>query len=227
MRRNRKLIRGEPMKAVLIKAPEIIAREMAAIGAGLTEDVVRQSVERGYLRRVSCDQFHPKTFPGMLHRAESISSLRHDLVVTWGWRPDCASNQELIISPDGQAAIAVVVGDINVSSEIDEPSTKYDSGSLTRRAIAVNANQLELFEVFGKPVADGHAEPRITWMLLSHIAPGEIRFELSLPIAFGEDNFVKRWSKRIIFSPIVIDGIRVPELPPFAQQPEVEVQLKA
>ena len=215
------------MKAELIKAPALVARELGAIGVGLTEEVVRQSVERGYLRRVTCDQFHPKTFPGTLHRAESISSLRHDLVVPYGWSPDCASNQELVVSPDGLAAIAVVAGDINVANEINEPSTKYDSGSLTRRAIVVNANQLDLFEEFNAPVADGHAEPRITWMLLSLIAPGEIRFELSLPTGFGEDNFVNRWRKRIIFSPIVIDGIRVPELPPYAQQPDVEVQLKA
>jgi hypothetical protein len=215
------------MKAELIKGPAPVARELEAIGTGLTEDVVRQSVERGYLRRVACDQFHPKTLPGTLHRAESISSLRHDLVVSCGWSPDCASNQELVISPDGLAAIAVVAGDINVASELNEPSTKYDSGSLTRRAIAVNANQLELFEEFKFVVADGHAEPRTTWMLLSHIAPNEIRFELSLPIGFGDDNFVDRWRKRIIFSPIVIDGIRVPELPPYARQPDVDVQLKA
>lgn len=215
------------MKAELIKAPPLVARELEAIGAGLTEDVVRQSVERGYLKRVTCDQFHPRTLPGTLHRAESISSLRHDLVVPFGWSPDCASNQELIVSPDGNAAIAVVAGDINVASEINDPSTKYDSGSLTRRAIAANANQLELFQEFNGPIPDGHADPRITWMLLSHISPDEIRFELSLPIAFGENNYVNRWQKRILFSPIVIDGIRVPQLPPYAQQPDVDVQLKA
>ncbi|HRQ14770.1 MAG TPA: hypothetical protein PK205_15825 [Promineifilum sp.] len=215
------------MKAELITASVDIARELTTIGAGLTEEVIRQSVERGYLRRVTCDQFHPKTLPGTLHRAESISSLRHDLVVAWGWSPDCASNQELIISPDGLAAIAVVAGDCNIGSLEKQPSTKYDSGSLTRRAIAVNAGQLEMSFGDPAPVADGHAEARKTWMLLSHIAPGEIRFELSLPVGFGDDNFVDSWRKRIIFSSTVIDGIRVPELPPYAQQPDVDVQLKA
>ena len=116
---------------------------------------------------------------------------------------------------------------MNVASEINEPSTKYDSGSLTRRAITANANQLEMFEKFKAPISDGHAEPRITWMLLSNISPDEIRFELSVPIAFGDNNYVNRWRKRIIFSPIVIDGIKVPQLPPYAQQPDVDVQLKA
>jgi hypothetical protein len=149
------------------------------------------------------------------------------LVVPSGWVPDCASNQELIIAPDGLSAIAVVAGDINVASETNQPSTKYDSGSMARRAIAANANQLEFFEEFEPPATDGHVEARTTWMLLSHIAAGEIRFELSVPIGFGDDNFINRWRKRIIFSPIVIDGIRLPELPPYARQPDIEVQLKA
>jgi hypothetical protein len=227
MRRNRKLIRGVSMKAKLILDPIEVAHELTAIGAGLSEDIVKQSVESGYLRRVSCDQFHPRTLPGTLHRAESISSLRHDLVVSHGWSPECASNQELIISPDGLSAIVVVSGDKNIGSDVTEPSTKYDSGSLTRRAIAANADQLDFFKVERGPISDGHAEARTTWMLLSHIAPGEIRYELSLPVAFADNNFVNRWLKRIIFSPITIDGIRIPELPPYAQQPDVDVQLKA
>jgi hypothetical protein len=215
------------MKTELIKAPVLVARELVTIGPGLTKEIVTLSVERGYFKRVECDEFHPKTLPGTLHRAESISSLRHELVVPHGWSPDCASNQELIISPDGLSAIAVVAGDINVGSEIKEPSTKYDSGSLTRRAIAANAGQLDMFEDVKAPISDGHAEARTTWMLLSHIAPGEIKFELSLPIGFGDNNFVNHWRKRIIFPSILIDGIRVPELPPYARQPDVDVQLKA
>lgn len=215
------------MKAELIKEPARITRELAAIGPGLDENIVRRAVERGYLERVNCDRFHPKTFPGTVHRAESISSLRHDLVVLHGWTPECASNQELIVTPEGLAAIVVVAGDINVGNEDNDPSTKYDSGSLTRRAIASNANQLELFPGLEAPLADGHTEARTTWMLLSHIAAREIRFELSLPIGFGENNFVNKWRKRIIFLPTVIDGDKFPELPPYARQPDVDVQLKA
>ena len=214
------------MKPKLDVKPEGVAAALAVLGPGLTHEVIKRAVESGYLKRVNCTEFHPKTLPGTVHRAESIWSLRHDLVPKHGWAPDCASNQELIISPGGAVAIAVVSGDLNVGTEV-EPTTKYDSGTLLRRAIAVNAGQGELFPETRPPVADGPAETRATWLLLSYVAGNEIRYELSLPVQYGEDNFINLWQNRIMFAPIEIDGIRLPELPPFARQPDVDVQLKA
>ncbi|MEQ1672401.1 MAG: hypothetical protein ABL893_16230 [Hyphomicrobium sp.] len=216
------------MKTELFDKLDDVAEALCALGPGLTVEIITQSVERGYLKRVSCDKFHPKTLPGTVHRAESISSLRHDLVVTSGWSPDCASNQELIVSPNGDVAIAVVSGDANVGNLTpgQNPSTKYDSGSLTRRAIAVNAGQLDFFATDDRPVPDGHAESRATWILLSYVASHEIRYELSLPVSYSDSNFIDKWAKRIVFPSIAIDGIRLPELPPYASQPDVDVKFK-
>ncbi len=215
------------MKQAIAREPEEIDQELSNMGLPGTAAIFERAVTAGYLARTGCTAHHPKTHPGTVHRAQSVCSLRNELVPLLGWKADCASNQELVVSPDGSAAIAVISGDPFTGTS-KTPSTKYDSGTLARRFVAVNqAEQGELFPEESKLAPDGPAEKRLTWVLLSYIANNELRYELSLPTNVGENGFINLWSRRIIFPAIPIGEVGLPELPPHAKQQDVDIQLKS
>jgi hypothetical protein len=93
----------------------------------------------------------------------------------------------------------------------------------------VNAKQLGLFEALENvpaPAAPAHVEQveRATWILLFHRAGDETRAELSLPVAFGEDDRVTAWRERIILGPIPRDRQLLRIQPP--DLPDLDVQVK-
>ena len=63
-----------------------------------------------------------------------------------------------------------------------------------------------------------------TWILLAHHARNELRAELSLPLAVGNDGRVSVWQERIILRAQPLDGEPVVVTPP--SQPDIDVSVR-
>lgn len=166
---------------------------------GLEKDILIDVVRQGHLAYIGCTANHPPLLPGILAWGETVRALREALFSA-SWSRSDDSNYSLVISPNGEVAIAVATGDEYTGLEYGMPSNKARKGSNTRKA--VNYNQY-CFE-FGSPenlpdtICSNDQEKRSTWILLVHRdAPREVRCELSLPDSIKEGH-IDSWKERII-----------------------------
>lgn len=165
---------------------------------GLEKDILIDVVRQGHLAYIGCTANHPPLLPGILAWGETVRALREALFPA-SWSRSDDGNYSLVISPNGQVAIAVATGDEYTGLEQGIPSNKARKGSNTRKA--VNYNQY-CFE-FGAPenlpdTGSDDQEKRSTWILLVHRdTPKEVRCELSLPASITEGH-IDSWNERII-----------------------------
>lgn len=102
----------------------------------------------------------------------------------------------------GDFAIVATTGDAVTGQSGGSPCTKYAKGIQTVRAIGRNVQltldfpELDMGEALWA-VADDAGE-MATWLLLYHVAPDEIRAELSLANGIDQRGHVSRWVERII-----------------------------
>ena len=76
----------------------------------------------------------------------------------------------------------------------------------------------------GEPIVPGPVPTdRVTWLLLIARGVDEVRCELSLPAAIGDDGRVESWSERIILAPVGRDG--EPTVSPADQEPDIVVEV--
>jgi hypothetical protein len=89
------------------------------------------------------------------------------------------------------------------------PSNRAAKGTNTEQAIWANQKQLSLFDspLALPPLAEGNNN-RITWVLLYHVAPNEIRFELSLPLKMIGGK-IRSWQERLVFPAIPLDQVNI------------------
>lgn len=183
-----------------IQVTETITRIKALFG--LTGLDIQDVVMQGFMARASCSPHHPRTYPGLAQWAETVRALR-DKTVPQGWGTSDRKNFPLSIHPGKSLVIAVQTGDGDTGLTYGSPSNRAAKGATTEEAIAVNQRQLSLFEEAPLPDIEGGGDS-IMWVLLYHVAPDEIRFELSLPsrIVGGK---IRSWEERIVFEPIKLD----------------------
>src|SRR5438132_10367074 len=87
--------------------PDEVASRLAALG--LSEELIRNAVDRGVAERRSCTRFDPPSYPGIVQWARTHRALRESLVPN-GWEADDAGNFSTVVSPDQLNAITISTG---------------------------------------------------------------------------------------------------------------------
>lgn len=142
-----------------------------------------------------------------------------------GWSSSDDNNFPLCIHPSGSVVIAVQTGDKDTGISANNPSNRAAKGTSTEQAIWSNQKQLSLFDALPEiPSLDG-TENRIMWVLLYHLTPSEIRFELSLPsnIVGGK---IRSWQERLVFPAITLDQIDIEIGDDYGQEFDINVERK-
>jgi hypothetical protein len=143
----------------------------------------------------------PPMMAGMARWGKTNELLRARLVPR-GWSHDNPKGLPRTISPDREFAIVATTGDSATGLPDSNPSTKYAKGVQTVRAIGRNI-QLA-FDFADLAVGEalwavaGQEDPVATWLLLYHVAPEQIRAELSLANGIDLRGHVSAWIERII-----------------------------
>ena len=176
----------------------------------VTPEVLRIALEAGYATAALCTSNHPPNFGGMTMWAETVRSLREQLIPA-GWHRDDAGNFSTVVNGDGALGIAVASGNADTGQADRHPTTRYPKGPVTYQAVERNA-----YLPFDPPLKDlaATAEPQI-WLLLHNRTASELRSELSFPVAIDDSGFVAAWGTRLILPPIDLEPatLRVDEEP--------------
>lgn len=174
---------------------------------GLEAKDIQDIIMQGLYARKDCTGHHPRTYPGLAQWAETVRALR-DKTSPAGWSCSDDNNFPLCIHPSGSVVIAVQTGDQDTGISANNPSNRAAKGTNTEQAIWINQKQLLLFEAIPLDSLSDSNNNRIMWVLLYHVTPSEIRFELSLPskIIGGK---IRSWQERLVFPAIVLDQIEI------------------
>ena len=208
--------------SIRIEEVEVKSRldEIFGLEAGHVLDVIMQ----GLSARRSCTPHHPKTYPGLAQWADTVRALR-DKTSPMGWSYSDNNNFPLCIHPSGNVVIAVQTGDNDTGISASNPSNRAAKGLNTEQAIWINQKQLSLFDAFPDTSSVNSDENRIMWVLLYHVTPFEIRFELSLPLNFIGGK-IRSWQERLIFPAITLDQIDIEIGDSDGQKFEINVERK-
>lgn len=193
---------------------------------GLKVAHISDPVQRGYMAAANCTVNHPPLMRGVVGWGEVVCALRENLAPL-GWTRSDANNYSVVNDPAGYIAIAVATGDESTGIANASPTTKSLKGPQTANAVNFNHNQLPLlFDIPASSDTDPVTDPnngRVTYMLLVHRAPNEVRFELSLPDQITEGR-IDGWVERIIFGAIRLDGEPIELTPP--PQPDLDIDVR-
>jgi hypothetical protein len=147
----------------------------------------------------------PPMMGGMVRWGKTNELLRERLVGR-GWSQDNPKGLPRTINPGREFAIVATTGDSATGLPDSNPSTKYAKGVQTVRAIGRN---LQLaFDFPGEEVGEAlwamasEEGPLATWLLLYHVAPEQLRAELSLANGIDLRGHVSAWIERIILPAI-------------------------
>lgn len=187
---------------------------------GLSVDALRDAVAMGEAARNACTANDPTIAPGFLAWARTTRGLR-ELLAPTGWRRSSEGGLETVVAPDDKLAVLVATGDEFTGRVAGSPKTKYPKGPAT--VAAIEQNQLNLFPDL-EPVVPGPVRvDRLTWLLLISRGVGEVRCELSLPAAIGDDGRVESWWERVILAPVALDA--EPAVMSADQEPDIVVEI--
>jgi len=188
---------------------------------GLSHEALQDVVMQGMLARSNCTKHHPKTVPGLYQWAETVRALR-DKAIPLGWSSSDVNNFPLCIHPDGDVVIAVQTGDADTGVAGGSPSNRAPKGTNTEQAVWSNQKQLSLFDSIPVLPPTEPTDSKIMWVLLYHVAPNELRFELSLPLKMSGGK-IRSWQERLVFPAIPLDqSIRIGD----DDGPDFEVQIE-
>lgn len=174
---------------------------------GLSHETIQDVIMQGFLARTTCTAHHPKTFPGTAQWAESVRALR-DKTAPLGWSISNENNFPLCVHPSGNIVIAIYTGDCDTGMAGSTPSNRAAKGANTEAAIWANQKQLALFESLPELLSVDGSNDRIMWVLLYHVAPKEIRFELSLPLIIIGGK-IRSWQERLVFPAIPLNQVNI------------------
>jgi hypothetical protein len=130
-----------------------------------------------------------------------VRALRETLLPR-GWLRCNDDNFPLTVHPSRQFAIQIATGDEGTGIAGATPSTKQSKGPKTAEAISANQVQLNLFPALQVPEPEA---TQLTWILLIHRCPKEVRCELSLPVSIGSHGRVDWWRERFILGAVPTD----------------------
>lgn len=195
---------------------------------GVTLEILQEAVEAGYVARMSRTQNDAPNAGGLYQWNETVRTLREKLAAI-GWERDDDGGLPTVINQYGTIAICVSSGDDNTGTGVT-PSTKYHKGPRTVGLVESNA-QIEFPFIVelqrARVKANRDANSVATWTLLFHLAPKEIRSELSLPVSIDDGGQISGWKERIILPEIPLDGgddYRHTREPDFG--PDVDIEIR-
>jgi hypothetical protein len=174
---------------------------------GLSVDALTAAVRMGQDARSSCTLNDPPSETGLHGWGRTVRGLREN-TLPLGWTRFDDGRIHGVINADGTIVIAVATGDAATGRPGSSPKTAYPKGDRMQDAVRRNAAQLCLsIDLDIVPIRKVVAPtPKcLLWILVTHEDNDEVRFELSLPDAVGEDERVDGWVERIILAPIPID----------------------
>ena len=174
---------------------------------GLEANDIQDIIMQGLYARKECTSNHPRTYAGLAQWANTVRALR-DKTAPAGWTSSDDNNFPLCIHPSNNLVIVVQTGDKDTGISANSPSNRAAKGTNTEQAIWANQKQLYLFDALPEVMLEASNDNRIMWVLLYHVTPSEIRFELSLPskIVGGK---IRSWQERLVFPAIVLDQIDI------------------
>lgn len=174
---------------------------------GLEANDIQDIIMQGLYARKACTPNHPRTYAGLAQWADTVRALR-DKTSPSGWTSSDDNNFPLCIHPSNNLMIVVQTGDRDTGISANNPSNRAAKGTNTEQAIWANQKQLSLFDALPEVLVEAGNSNRIMWVLLYHVTPSEIRFELSLPskIVGGK---IRSWQERLVFPAIVLDQIDI------------------
>jgi len=170
---------------------------------GLSRQIIYDAVLVGEAARASCTANDPPILPGLLSWGRTLRGLG-ELLAPRGWVRRDEGNFSTVVDKRLGIAIAVATGDEATGLLGATPRTKYPKGPTTERAVEQNNQQLRLFDEPDDVETDEAIDQGVslTWILLIARIGADVRCELSLPAALGEDGRVEAWRERIILGPI-------------------------
>jgi len=216
------------MRATCVESFEVRAR---LDELGVTEEILRQAVQRGTAAFNSCTANHPRQSAGFYAWAETVSALR-ELLNPLNWRREDDNNLPFVVNGSGTIALIVATGDEATGRPEELPCTNSSKGPRTADAVAINQAQYELFPDIRLQSEDleriNGRMGRMTWLLLMHRDPqvDEVRCELSRPINMTVEGRVSGWAERIILSSMPFLGSGADIVPDVPKSPEIDVRVK-
>jgi|GEM_PF-275275 len=172
---------------------------------GLSRDLLKEVLSVGLIGWLNCTQNHPLSFPGIYAWAETVRSLRENLLPL-GWDRVNDRNLPLTANSVTKVAITASSGDEHTGIENMSPRTRNPKGSTTKELAEANALQLGLFSDMTDSPEELLAEAKNwdTWLLLAYrdLQARVLRCELSRPVNIGDDGRVDGWDERIILEEI-------------------------
>jgi len=195
---------AEPKR--VLTEPWDVNKRLAEIG--VTSEILIKGVEASQAARAACTENDAPNFPGIAAWNGAVRSIREDLVLE-GWMRLNDTGQPLIVRPDNALAITCTSADENTGREGEfDPKTNSCKGPRTLEKIERNGWLfLELAQDEAAKVEAINKQRMNTWMLLIHYDKGlgQVRSELSKPVAADPDGIIVGWSERIILSPFDVE----------------------
>ena len=195
-------------KPEIISDPYEIDSQLRALG--LNRAILVDALTHGLFERATTTKNHPGNYGGIKMWAETTRFLG-DYLVPQGWTRDNYKNLASTVSPDRTTTLIVASGDMATGSANRTPTTRYDKGVMTQERIRSNQMVLEFNEearAVNRSAARMTDDLKGTWMLLHCIVDGELRCELSRPVAIDDLGHISKWSKRFILTPLPLDPLR-------------------
>lgn len=189
-----------------VKYQELSAEQAVVQLFGLTTVELKSVALQCWAAFTTVGPLKPKGFGGTNAWADGIEALR-GILIPKGWVPSDPQNQPRIVSPDGKHALTVISGDADTGNPHTDPQTRNKRGSQTLRSVTYNSAQMDLFPVSKvvKAPFDVDSTPGQTlWIFLFHVdtAAQEVRYELSRPVNYGDNEKVDCWEPRFIMPPL-------------------------
>ncbi|UUQ67286.1 hypothetical protein NLK61_11825 [Pseudomonas fuscovaginae UPB0736] len=172
---------------------------------GVSETELNSVVLQCYRAFASVSPLHPKGYSGTSGWADGTQAIRATLLPK-SWKPTNPNGQPRVVSPGGRYAITVSSGDVNTGNPNQTPQTRNAKGAQTSKSVAFNSRQGDLFRSEASSTVElpSRDDEQMLWILLYYVdlAGEEVRYELSCPVAIGDNGKVDGWSARIIMPAI-------------------------
>jgi hypothetical protein len=213
----------------VVTEPWDVNRRLAELG--VPSEILIKAVEASQFARRACTENDAPNFPGIAAWNGAVRALREDLVLeSWSRLND--TGQPLIVRPDNALALTVTSADENTGREGEfDPKTNSCKGPRTLEKVALNGWLfLDMAQEEAARVEAINTRRLNTWMLLIHYDKvlGQVRSELSRPVAADEEGIIVGWSERIILPPFDVEPefVALPDEGSGPDDGEIDIDIK-
>lgn len=167
---------------------------------GLSVELLHRAVRAGVQARGTRTDLAPRNAAGTDLVSHTVEELRL-LLEPARWTADWAGGQERTVSADGSTSVIVSTGAGAVGDLRGVARTAHPKGPLMRDAVTENLGFVQEEIPLGLFEAPEPGAPRLCWVLLVKVEPGQALLELSVPNGMRE-GVVDSWAERIPLPPL-------------------------